>query len=112
MDILDSDLRHLQSLCKTVMVSHSTTDYVSSERSFVIYYQQSAQYTGGMNQTADFHGVFFVPGMTHCQLASNTAWQTIIPLPSPLELIGKLVAWVEDRKAPVYLMAQETISAR
>ncbi|KAH6628992.1 Tannase/feruloyl esterase [Boeremia exigua] len=106
MDILDPDLRKLQSLGKKVMVYHGTADYTSPVGHVALYYEQSAQYTGGMNETADFHRVFLVPGMTHCQLASNTAGQTTIPVPSPQELIGKLVAWVEDGEAPDNLMAQ------
>ncbi|KAJ3458944.1 hypothetical protein MRS44_013053 [Fusarium solani] len=86
MDILNPDLRKLQ-------------------RHVALYYEQSAEFTGGMNKTADFHRVFFVPGMTHCSLTSNQAGQAAIPFPSAQELVGKLVRWVETGVAPDHIMA-------
>ncbi|KAH7018862.1 Tannase/feruloyl esterase [Ilyonectria destructans] len=105
MDILNPDLRKIQSLGKKILVYHGTADYTSPVGHVALYYEQSAEYTGGMNKTADFHRVFFVPGMTHCSLTSNQAGQADIPFPSAQELVGKLVAWVETEVAPDYIMA-------
>ncbi|KAH7240459.1 tannase and feruloyl esterase-domain-containing protein [Fusarium solani] len=86
-------------------VYHGTADYSSPVGHVALYYEQSAEFTGGMNKTADFHRVFFVPGMTHCSLTSNQAGQAAIPFPSAQELVGKLVTWVETGVAPDHIMA-------
>ncbi len=84
---------------------YSTADYSSPTGHAALYYEQSAEYTGGTNETLDFHRLFFIPGMTHCQLTSNQAGKASIPFPTAEELIGKLVAWVEEGQAPDHLMA-------
>src|ERR1700712_3701016 len=82
MDILNPDLRKIQSLNKKVLVYQGTADYSLPLSTLASYYERSAEFTGGIDKTADFHRVFFIPGMTHCLLESNQAGQANIPFPS------------------------------
>jgi pimeloyl-ACP methyl ester carboxylesterase len=76
---------------------HGTSDPWFSALSTVDYYQRLAADNGGEEKVADFARLFLVPGMGHCDGGDATLDQ--------FDLLGALVDWVEQGKAPQSIIA-------
>ncbi|KAH6980646.1 Tannase/feruloyl esterase [Ilyonectria sp. MPI-CAGE-AT-0026] len=105
MDAADPDIREFQSLGGKLLVYHGLADQFSPPQHSAAYYEDSASITGGMNATADFHRLFFVPGMDHCSPSSNQAGNANIPFAQSEQFLEKLVTWVEKGDAPEKVIA-------
>lgn len=102
----DPDLRVFQSTGGKILSYHGLADHYSPPHHSAAYYEGSANFTGGMNETSQFHRLFLVPGMEHCIPESGQAGLANIPFPKPDQWIEKLVNWVENDEAPEEVMAE------
>jgi feruloyl esterase len=105
MDGVNPDLSAFQSKGGKLLTYHGIADYFSPVQHTADYFERSANYTGGLESTLDFHRVFFVPGMTHCFLQSNQAGYAAIPFPDVMTIFDQLVDWTERRVSPSSLLA-------
>jgi feruloyl esterase len=84
-----SDLGALRNHGGKVLVFHGTGDGVFSSDDTVAWYQRLASSHGG--QADDFARLYLVPAMNHCRAG---------PATDQFDLLGALVDWVEQGRAP------------
>ncbi|PSN59635.1 tannase and feruloyl esterase [Corynespora cassiicola Philippines] len=99
------DIREFKRLGGKILTYHGLADPYSPPPHTVSYYEKSANLTGGMEEASDFHRLFLVPGMGHCDPVIGQAGQANIPLPQAEQFIEKLVSWVERDEAPQEILA-------
>ncbi|KAM6534542.1 hypothetical protein FALCPG4_004174 [Fusarium falciforme] len=99
------DISEFKRLGGKMITYHGLADTYSPPPHTVAYYENSANATGGLQEAAEFHRLFLVPGMGHCSPVSGSAGQANIPFPQPEQFIDKLVRWVEKDEAPREVVA-------
>jgi feruloyl esterase len=90
-----SDLATLRKRGGKVLVFHGTADGVFSTDDSVAWYQRLATANGG--QADNFARLYLVPAMNHCRAG---------PATDQFDLLGPLVDWVEQGKAPAAVPAR------
>lgn len=71
---------------------HGVSDAWFSAMDTVQYYENMAVAQGGLQTARDFSRLYLVPGMAHCQGGELT--------PDSFDMLGAIVEWVEEGKAP------------
>jgi feruloyl esterase len=80
---------------KTI-IWHGLADQLITADGSIDYYKRVQQQMGGAKKTAEFARFFLAPGVAHCAGGAG---------PQPTGVLDRLLAWVEDGKAPETLPA-------
>ena len=80
---------------KTI-IWHGWADQLIPADGTIDYYKRVQNQMGGAKKTSEFARFFLAPGVAHCAGG---------PGPQPTGVLGALLAWVEDGKAPETLTA-------
>lgn len=105
MDADNPDLRTFQESGNKILAYHGLADQGVAPQSAVAYYQASAEWTGGLDKTKQFHRLFLIPGMGHCLRSRGSAGRAMIPIPTVEQMLQAAVSWVEDGIAPEKVVA-------
>jgi hypothetical protein len=81
-----------------LLIVHGLADQIVPPQESIAYYRNVQQRMGGPVRTADFVRLFLVPGSDH-------GFGAPVPAPSPAEMIGAMIHWVETSQAPKKLIA-------
>ena len=81
-----------------LLIVHGLADQFVPPQESITYYKNVQQRMGGPQRTAEFVRLFLVPGADH-------GFSTPVPAPSPAEMIGAIIRWVEWGQAPETLIA-------
>jgi hypothetical protein len=87
-----------------LLLVHGLADQIVPPQESIAYYRNVQQRMGGPLRTAEFVRLFLVPGGDH-------GFAAPVPTPSPAEMIGGLIRWVEHGEAPKRLIADLTSNA-
>jgi hypothetical protein len=82
-----------------LLIVHGLADEFVPPQESIAYYKNVQQRMGGPQRTAEFARMFLVPGADH-------GFGTPVPAPSPAEMIGAIIRWVEQGQAPAKLIAE------
>ena len=91
-----------------ILTYHGLADPVTNPQISINYYRNSAEHTGGIEKTQDFHRLFLIPGMGHCVRMRGCAGAVNPPIPTLEELFAALVSWTEDGVAPTHFIAHSS----
>jgi Tannase and feruloyl esterase len=94
----DPDLTAFRARGGKLLIVHGWSDQVVPPQESIAYYRSVEQRMGGPRPISDYMRLFMVPGGDH-------GFGSRIPSPSPAEMIGALLKWVEQRHAPSQLNA-------
>ncbi|WP_326731658.1 tannase/feruloyl esterase family alpha/beta hydrolase [Streptomyces phaeochromogenes] len=95
------DLTKFHALGKKMITFHGLADQTVSPQSAINYYTRSAKAMGGLTAEQRFHRLFLVPGMGHCAgTCAGTAGGSNPPMASLTKMLGAVISWVEQGKAP------------
>jgi hypothetical protein len=78
------------------IVWHGWADQLISAEGTVDYYTRVQRAMGGAKKTSEFIRLFMAPGVAHCAGGAG---------PTPAAPLDALLAWVEEGKAPEWLLA-------
>jgi pimeloyl-ACP methyl ester carboxylesterase len=81
-----------------LLVVHGLADQIVPPQESIAYYQNVQQRMAGPQRTAEFFRLFLVPGGDH-------GFSVTVPTPSPTEMIGAIIRWVEQGQAPEQIIA-------
>jgi hypothetical protein len=81
-----------------LLIVHGLADQFVPPQESIAYYRNVQQRMGGSQRTTEFVRLFLVPGADH-------GFGTLVPAPSPAEMIGAMIRWVEQGRAPGMLVA-------
>jgi hypothetical protein len=81
-----------------LLIVHGLADQYVPPQESIAYYLSVERRMAGPQRTAEFARLFLVPGADH-------GFGTRVPAPSPAEMIGALIRWVEQGQAPAVLIA-------
>jgi pimeloyl-ACP methyl ester carboxylesterase len=81
-----------------LLIIHGLADQIVPPQESIAYFNNVLQRMGGPLRTAAFIRLFMVPGADH-------GFGSRVPVPSPAEMIGALLHWVERGQAPEQLIA-------
>ncbi|RDW75438.1 hypothetical protein BP6252_06580 [Coleophoma cylindrospora] len=99
-------LKRAQANGTKILTYHGLADPITNPQNSINYYRTSAEHTGGLAKTREFHRLFLIPGMGHCFRMAGCAGAAKPPIPTLEELFTALVTWTEENKAPDSLIAQ------
>jgi len=94
----DPDLSGFRAHGGKLLIVHGLADQYVPPQESIAYYQNVQRRMGGAQLTAQFARLFLVPGGNH-------GFGTPVPTPSPAEMIGAMISWVEEGRAPAMLIA-------
>jgi hypothetical protein len=94
----DPDLMAFRARGGKLLIVHGWADQIVPPQESIAYYRSVEQRMGGARPISDFLRLFLVPGGDH-------GFGSPAPSPSPAEMIGALLAWVEQGHAPSQLLA-------
>jgi pimeloyl-ACP methyl ester carboxylesterase len=89
----DPDLTAFDARGGKLLIVHGWADQVVPPQESIDYFRQVEKRMGGAQRTANFLRMFLVPGGDH-------GFFSRVPSPSPEEMIGALLLWVEQGRAP------------
>ncbi len=76
---------------------HGAADPWFSVNETIRYYEEMAEFNGGLETVKDWSRLFYVPGMAHCAGGDETL--------DNFDLLDPLVEWVENGRAPEKVIA-------
>ena len=94
----DPDLSGFRRHAGRLLIVHGLADEYVPPQESIAYYENVQRRSGGPQLTNHFIRLFLVPGGNH-------GFGSPVPTPSPSEMIGALLRWVESGTAPVKLIA-------
>jgi hypothetical protein len=94
----DPDLSGFHDVGGKLLIVHGLADQIVPPQGSIAYYRNVQQRMGGSVRTARFVRLFLVPGGNH-------GFDAAVPVPSPAEMIGAVIRWVEQGQAPEKLIA-------
>ena len=95
-DSSQADLRPFRDAGGKLMLWQGLSDPAMGVYGLPDYYQSVRNKVGGMQQTRQFARMFLIPGVYHCGAGY---------VPYEEDLLGSMVAWVENKKAPDSVIA-------
>ena len=95
---LGADLSEFASRGGKLLMYQGWNDWPLRPQRAIDYLAEIEGATGDARKTADFLGLFMVPGMVHCA-GGPGAWQT--------DYVDPIVAWREEGKAPTRIIAEQ-----
>ena len=101
-----SQMTSIQQHGAKILTYHGLADMVTNPQNSINYYRLSAEHTGGIEKTQEFHRLFLIPGMGHCFRSPGCAGKGNPPIPTLEELFSALVAWTEEGVVPEVLVAK------
>ena len=94
----DPDMSGFHAAGGKLIVYHGWADATVSPLTSLDFYAEVAQREGGIGKVRDWYRVFMVPGMYHCRGGA---------VPNQFDLLGAIVAWVEQGQAPDVVIATQ-----
>jgi pimeloyl-ACP methyl ester carboxylesterase len=96
----DPDLSGFRNHNGRLLIVHGLADQYVPPQASIAYYARVVERMGGRQPTAEFARLFLVPGADH-------GFSVTVPTPSPGEMIGALIRWVEQDQPPAQLIADQ-----
>jgi len=108
MDATDPDLSAFAARGGKLIIKEHMADYAQSPYAGIAYYETVVARMG-QGPVDDFMRLYVTPGATHG--GTGTSGTTGQPIPSNVDLLGALDAWVDAGRAPARTLVQTTVSA-
>lgn len=93
----DPDLTGFRDRGGKLLIVHGLADQVVPPQASIAYYDSVLRRMGSAQRSADFVGLFLVPGVGHGFVGAG---------PSPTGMMDALIGWVEEGRAPEWLLAE------
>jgi hypothetical protein len=94
----DPDLTGFRDRGGRLLIVHGLADQFVPPQASIAYYKNVQRRMGGPQRTSQFARLFLVPGADH-------GFGSLVPTPSPMQMIGAMLRWVEQGHAPEKLIA-------